>query len=81
MSRRWSFDGDYEKVMVRTTEIKDGKRPGSDLVILDDEYQPSGQLLELAIIEKISSNIVIDTRVKHEDGLNHISNKGDPLTQ
>jgi hypothetical protein len=33
MSRRWSFDGDYEKVMVRTTEIKEGKRPGSDLVI------------------------------------------------
>jgi hypothetical protein len=81
MSRRWSFDGNYEKAMVRTTEIKEGKRPGSDLVILDDEYLPSGQLLELTIIEKISGNILIDTRVKHEDGLNHTSNKGDPLIE
>ena len=58
-------------------EIEQGKRPGSDLVVLDDEFSPaSRQLWEFAIIERISGNVLINTCVAHEDGLDHESAGG-----
>ncbi|MCJ1477979.1 hypothetical protein MMC13_006654 [Lambiella insularis] len=54
------------------SDIRDGKRPGSDLVILDDEYSfASKQLWEFSLIERVSGNILINTTIVHQDGLDH----------
>jgi hypothetical protein len=64
------------KVIARTAEVEEGKRPGSDLVILDVEFLPaSSQLLEFAIVEKVSGKVLIDTKVKHKNGLTFVSDK------
>ena len=76
LSRRWSFDRNYVKVIARTAEVEAGKKPGSDLVILDVEFLPaSSQLLEFAIVEKVSGTVLIDTKVKHKNGLTFVSDK------
>lgn len=76
-SKRWNFDSDFEAAITRTAEIREGKRPGSDLVVLDLEFLPSsGQILEIAVVESVSGKILLDTKVKH-DCLNLLSNKLD----
>lgn len=56
----------YERVMQCTLEIKEGKHPGTDLVILDDKLSPSSrQLWESAIVEKISGKVIINTQVNY----------------
>jgi hypothetical protein len=76
-SKRWNFDSDFEAAITRTAEIREGKRPGPDLVILDLEFLPSsGQILEIAVVESVSGKILLDTKVKH-DCLNLLSNKLD----
>ncbi|KAM0333291.1 hypothetical protein ACHAQA_001952 [Verticillium albo-atrum] len=61
----------------RHSQIQRGKRPGSDLVVLDDEFSSaSGQLWEFAIIEQISGNTIINTVIKHENDLDHGSASG-----
>ncbi|KAJ3531460.1 hypothetical protein NM208_g8870 [Fusarium decemcellulare] len=70
--KRWTFPSHYDVVRRRTEEIMEGKRPGSDLIILDDEFSPaSGQLWEFAMIERVSGNVLINTIVDHPNGLNH----------
>lgn len=65
MSKQWVPTEDLNVVMALTAEIEEGKRLGSDLVILDAEYVPSGKLLEFTIIEKLSGNVLIDIKVRH----------------
>jgi hypothetical protein len=36
--KRWSFPPNYNAVLCRMSDILQGKRPGSNLVILDDEF-------------------------------------------
>jgi hypothetical protein len=50
----------------RIENIPQGKRPGSDLVVLDDEFShASHQLWEFAIIEYLSGDTLINTTVEH----------------
>jgi len=70
--KTWSFPPDYNIVRKRIEEIQMGKRPGSDLVILDDEFSPaSRQLWEFTIIERVSGRVLISTCVEHKDGVSH----------
>jgi hypothetical protein len=70
--KRWNFPSRYDIVRRRIEDILQGKRPGSDLVILDDEFSPtSQQLWEFAIIERVSGQVVINTCVEHPDGVDH----------
>ncbi|RSL43180.1 hypothetical protein CEP54_015183 [Fusarium duplospermum] len=70
--RMWSFPLSYRKVLRRIEEIQQGKRSGSDLVILDDEYSPSSrQLWEFAIIERVSGRTLINTTIEHQNGIDH----------
>lgn len=70
--KRWTFPLQYKIVCRRIEAILQGKRPGSDLVILDDEFSPaSRQLWELAILERVSGKILINTIVKHQNGVDH----------
>jgi len=77
---RWTYPPDYNVVRFRTEEILQGSRPGSDLVVLDDEFSPaSGQLWEFALIEYVSGNQLINTTVKHQDGIDHHTPGDDPF--
>lgn len=50
------------------SDILQGKRQGSDLVILDDEFSlASRQLWEFAIIERVSGKVLINTTIKHQE--------------
>lgn len=70
--KRWEFPPYYNTVRRRILEILQGKRAGSDLVILDDEFSPaSSQLWEFAIVERVSGKVLINTGVEHKDGLDH----------
>ncbi len=72
MQQPWSCLAKYDIVRQRTIEIQQGKRPGSDLVLLDTEFSPvSLQLWEFSTVEKVSGTCLIDTCVKHKNGLNH----------
>ncbi|OCK93026.1 uncharacterized protein K441DRAFT_153431 [Cenococcum geophilum 1.58] len=78
--KRWSFSPDYDIVRNRTFDIQKGTRAGLDLVILDDEFSPaSGQLWEFAMIEKVSGKTLVNTCVKHENGLDHRTWGEDPF--
>lgn len=70
--QNWHFSANYEVVRQRISEISTGKRPGSALVVMDDEFsQVPRKLLELAIIERVSGRVLINTAVKYqEDGVN-----------
>lgn len=70
--KRWNFPSRYDIVRRRIEDILQGKRPGADLVVLDDEFSPtSQQLWEFAIIERVSGQVVINTCVEHPDGVDH----------
>lgn len=76
--KMWISPPYYDIVRRRASDIGQGKRPGSDLVILDDEFSPaSRQLYEFAMIEGISGKILINTCIAHENGLDHGSMGGD----
>jgi len=75
INEQWIFrkDSGYERILERTLEIQEGKRPGTDLVILDDEFSPtSSQLWEFAMVEKVSGKVLINAQINHERwGLDH----------
>lgn len=75
--KQWTFPPSYNTILRRIDEIRQGTRPGSDLVVLDDEYSPvSDQLWEFAIIERVSGKTIINTVIEHQNGLDH--NSGHP---
>ncbi|KAH8889396.1 hypothetical protein GQ53DRAFT_652574, partial [Thozetella sp. PMI_491] len=77
---RWTYPPEYNIVRSRTEEILQGRRPGSDLVVLDDEFSPaSKQLWEFALIEYVSGNELINTTVKHRDKIDHHTPGDDPF--
>ncbi|KAJ3512791.1 hypothetical protein NM208_g15276 [Fusarium decemcellulare] len=77
MREPWTYPGTYDVVRRRTSEIQQQKRYGSDLVVLDTEFSPASlQLWEFSIVEKVSGKCLIDTCVKHRNGLNHASRTG-----
>jgi hypothetical protein len=45
VQKTWTSPSDYQKVIRRMEEIKRGQRPGSDLVILDDEFSIASRQL------------------------------------
>jgi len=52
---QWTYCSEYGRVLARAAEIKEGKRPGSDLVVCDAEYiGVSIELLEVAMMEALS---------------------------
>ncbi|KAG5746767.1 hypothetical protein H9Q70_010543 [Fusarium xylarioides] len=66
---KWSCPDNYkEMVLERIEEIKNKERPGTDLVVLDDEFSLlfDRQLWEFSIIERVSGKVLIDTLVKHD---------------
>jgi hypothetical protein len=68
----WAYPLQYDIMRRRMDDILQNKRPGSDLVVLDDEYSPSSrQLWEFAMIEQISGDKIIDTIVKYPNGVDH----------
>ena len=44
-ARQWSYDSAYQRILLRTADIQDGKRLGSTHVILDDEFSISSRQL------------------------------------
>lgn len=78
--QNWHCSADYEIVRQRISEISTGKRPGSALVVLDDEFsQVPRKVLELAIIERVSGRVLINTAVEHqEDGMDRQPLYGNP---
>ncbi|KAH0562098.1 hypothetical protein GP486_003203 [Trichoglossum hirsutum] len=70
--KRWEFPPYYDNVRHRVSEILQGKRAGSDLVILNVEFSPaSNQVWEFALLERVSGKVLINTCVEHKDGLDH----------
>lgn len=72
--KRWSFRPHYDIVRCRMYNILQGKRPGSDLVILDNEFSlASKQFWEFAIIESVSGKVLINTTIKHQERMDRDS--------
>ena len=70
--KRWTYGPVYRNVFKRIEEIQRNERPRSDLVVLDDEYSfASRQLWEFAIVDYVSWETLINTRVNYENVLNH----------
>lgn len=73
--KQWTYPHNYQAIQDRVQEIRDGKRPSSDLVILDNEFSPSSQQpFEIAIIDRVYGRILINTLVKHPEGSRIASN-------
>ncbi|KLO98372.1 uncharacterized protein LW94_7842 [Fusarium fujikuroi] len=73
--KQWTYTHNYQAIQDRVQEIRDGKRPSSDLVILDNEFSPSSQQpFEIAIIDRVYGRILINTLVKHPEGSRIASN-------
>lgn len=72
---KWTSPPDYNRlVRQRIADIHIGKRPGSDLVTLDDEFSPtSWQLWELGMVEQVSRKVSINTLIQHPDGVQHVA--------
>lgn len=76
--KRWVYPLKYDRVLRRMDEMLQNKRPGLDLVVLDDKYSPSSrQLWEFAMVEQISGVTVINTIVEHPNGIDHSRSTGD----
>jgi hypothetical protein len=43
--KQWEYNPRYNIVRSRIKEISDSKRPGTDLIILDDEWSPASKQL------------------------------------
>lgn len=70
--KEWRIQPQYDVVRRRTKEILQGKRPGTDLIILDDEFSPaSQQLWEFAKIELVSGKVLVNTTIDHHRALDH----------
>jgi hypothetical protein len=63
-SKQWTSSQDIQLAMSRAAQIRAGHRQGTDLVILDIEFNRSGQVNEVALIEYVSGRILLDTLVK-----------------
>jgi len=62
----------YDIVRRRMSDIFQGKRPGSDLVIPDEEFSfATRQRWEFSFIERTSGDVLINTAIEHQDGLDH----------
>ncbi|KAF2187476.1 hypothetical protein K469DRAFT_725428 [Zopfia rhizophila CBS 207.26] len=70
--KQWVYPPKYDIVRRCIDDILQNKRPSSDLVVLDDEYSNSSrQLWEIAMIEQISGDTLINTIVEHPNGVDH----------
>jgi hypothetical protein len=70
--QEWTFQPQYNIVRSRMEEILQGRRAGTDLIILDDEFSPaSQQLWEFAMIERVSGKILLNTTIDHHGALDH----------
>ncbi|KAF2440657.1 hypothetical protein P171DRAFT_447581 [Karstenula rhodostoma CBS 690.94] len=68
--KEWRIQPQYDVVRKRTGEILQNKRPGTDLIILDDEFSPaSQQLWEFAMIELVSGKVLVNTKIDHHRAL------------
>ncbi|CAG7557760.1 unnamed protein product [Fusarium equiseti] len=71
-NNEWKVPEDYGKAMARMDEVKTGKRPGTDIVVLDIEFSPiSDQVWEIAVIEYLSGKVIINALVDHGDDIKH----------
>ena len=69
---QWAYPPKYNIVRRRMDDILQTRRPGSDLVVLDDEYSPSSrQLWEFAMIEQILGDTIINTIVERPNGVDN----------
>jgi hypothetical protein len=62
--KQWTSSQDIQLAMSRAAEIRAGHRQGTDLVILDIEFNRCGRVKEIALIEYISGRVLLDTLVK-----------------
>lgn len=76
-AKQWTLSRELEAVVWRAAEIRQGKRLGSDLVILDLEFsQRRHQTLEIAIVKYVSGRVLVEARVKMDKSVP--SSLGDP---
>ncbi|KAF8854763.1 hypothetical protein BDZ45DRAFT_28118 [Acephala macrosclerotiorum] len=78
---RWKFPPDYDIVRNRMFDIQQGRRAGSDLVILDDEFSCLGPALGICHDREVSSKVLINTCVEHKSGLDHRTWSENPFLQ
>lgn len=65
-SKQWTSSQDIQLAMSRAAEIRAGHREGTDLVILDIEFNRCGQVKGIALVEYISGRVLLDTLVKSQ---------------
>lgn len=65
-SKQLTSNQNIRLAMSRAAEIRAGHRQGTDLVILDIQFNRSGQVKEVALIEYVSGRVLLNTLVKHQ---------------
>ncbi|KAG5746776.1 hypothetical protein H9Q70_010552 [Fusarium xylarioides] len=74
--KQWTVTPEFSRVEECIREIENDERPGTDCVVLDDEFTIVGsQLMEFAIIECVSGKTLVNTLVEHPGGIKHVSTK------
>lgn len=63
--QQWHYSAECEIVRKRIADISTGKRPGSALVVPDDEFDGSKKPVEFAIIERVSGHVLINAAIEH----------------
>ncbi len=63
-SKQWTSSEDIQLAMSRAADTRAGHRQGTDLVILDIDFNRTGQVKEVALIEYVSGRVHLDTLVK-----------------
>lgn len=63
-SKQLTSSEDIQLAMSRAAEVRAGHRQGTELIILDIEFNRSGQVKEVALIEYVSGRVLLDTLVK-----------------
>ncbi|KAF5238136.1 hypothetical protein FANTH_10432 [Fusarium anthophilum] len=68
----WNDEKRYDRVVERLADIEARRRPDSDLVIVDLEFSMIlRQVMEIAIIGRVSEETLLNTLVIQPDGIKH----------
>ena len=66
---QWSASEEFASLLNKAAETREGRRGGTDLVVLDLEFSSfTGQIYEIGIIEAVSDPVLMDTKLIDYDG-------------
>jgi hypothetical protein len=73
-TKRWKPKENLGRIHERVEEIRAASKPGSSLIVLDDEFTIAGsKLMEFAAIEFLTGELLVNTLVRYNKPIRHVS--------